>query len=110
MGAPSTAITNNGPVTYIISYSGADEITLNNADITLNKTSTADGTFDVSGSGTSARTVTISNISGTGTLGISIAAESANDSAGNSAGEAGPSATVLVAYVEEIFKDSFESP
>jgi hypothetical protein len=50
----------------------------------------------VSGSGTSARTVTVSSITGVGTLGISIAAGTACDFAGNCSAAAGPSATCAV--------------
>jgi hypothetical protein len=62
----------------------------------LTHTGTATGalSFD-SGTGTT-RTVTISNITGTGTLGIAIDAGSASDQAGNLAAAAGPSATTLV--------------
>jgi len=49
----------------------------------LTKTGTANGTISVSGSGTSVRTVTISSITGNGRLGISIAAGTASDTAGN---------------------------
>jgi large repetitive protein len=49
----------------------------------------------VSGSGTT-RTVTITNTTGDGTIGISIAAGTASDMAGNTAGAAGPSATFIV--------------
>src|SRR6185503_18232654 len=56
---------------------------------------TATGTVGVSGSG-STRTVTISGITGNGTLGISIAAGTASDTAGNLAPAAGPSGIFTV--------------
>jgi hypothetical protein len=90
IAAPSTAITTQGPVSYTITYSGADTVTLANGDIILNKTGTANGSVAVSGSGTSTRTVTISNISGDGSLGISLAAATASDTAGNSSAAVGP--------------------
>ncbi len=96
IGAPSTIITNSGPITYSISYSNADNVTLTNADLTLNTTGTATGDINVSGTGTSARTVTISNITGNGTLGFSIDANTASDAVGNNAVAAGPSATFNV--------------
>jgi uncharacterized glyoxalase superfamily protein PhnB len=105
---PSVDSTTAGPVTYTITYSGADSVTLSNVDVTLNATDTAAGDVAVSGSGTSSRTVTISNITGTGTLGISISADTATDDVGNSAGAAGPSATVSVNMEDFIFGDSFE--
>ena len=94
IGAPSVTTTRNGPVTYTLNYANADNITLALNNITLNKTGDADGTLALSGTDNS-RTVTISDISGDGTLAISIAANSANDKAGNTAAAAN-SATVTV--------------
>ncbi len=97
ISAPSTSLTGGTPVTYTVTYSGADAVTLAAGDITLNKTGTADaGTVEVSGSGNTARTVTVSNFTGDGTLGISIAAGTASDIAGNTATGAGPSTTFEV--------------
>jgi len=64
--------------------------------ITLNKTGTANGKVAVSGSGNTSRTVTISGITGNGTLGISVEAGTARDSAGDLAPAAGPSVTFEV--------------
>ena len=97
LGAPSASITAGGPVTYNVTYTDANlsAITLATADITLNATGTATGTLGVSGTG-STRTVTISAISGDGSLGISIAAGTAIDTAGNPAPAAGPGTTFVV--------------
>ena len=96
MGAPSATDTTSGPVTYTITYSGADSVTLADGDVTLNPTGTASGTVAVTGTGNTTRTVTISAISGDGTLGISLAAATASDTAGNLAAAAGPSGTFNV--------------
>ena len=93
IGEPSVPLTRSGPVTYAVTYEGADTVTLTGANVTLNKTGTANGTVAVSGTGTATRTVTISSITGSGTLGISIAAGTASDTVGNLAAAAGPSAT-----------------
>ena len=93
IGAPSGTLTKSGPITYTITYGGADFVTLANGNIALNKTGTANGTAAVTGSGTASRTVTVSGITGTGTLGISVAAGTASDLAGNLAPAAGPSTT-----------------
>ena len=97
ISAPSLSATNTGPVTYTVTYADANfnSSTLANGDITLNATGTATGTPVVSGSGLT-RTVTISGITGEGTLGISIAAGTATDLAGNAAPAAGPSTTFTV--------------
>lgn len=91
LGAPSATVTATGPVSYTVTYGSATEITLAPANITLNKTGTADGTVSVTGAGNTTRTVTISGITGNGTLGISIAA----GTAGAGAPAAGPSATFV---------------
>ncbi len=101
ISAPSPAITSTGPVTYTITYGDANfgASTLTAADITLNKNGTANGVVSVDAGTGSTRTVTISGITGTGTLGISLAAGTAHDAAGNQAPAAGPSITVAVSNV-----------
>ncbi|MGI6294979.1 MAG: GerMN domain-containing protein [Armatimonadota bacterium] len=97
ISAPSETSTNTGPVTYTVTYAGASEVTLAEGHITLNKTDSADAaTIAVSGTGTTSRTVTLSDITGNGTLGISIAAGTAKDEAGNLCVAAGPSAVFSV--------------
>ena len=95
IGAPSAALTDNGPIDFIVTYTGASAVNLD-GNVTLNSTGTATGTIAVSGGGTSTRQVRIDNITGDGTLGISIAAGTATDAAGNTAGPAGPSTTFTV--------------
>ena len=85
LSAPSVTTTNTGPVTYTVTYTGASSISLSSSNIVLQKTGTANATVAVTGSGTTTRTVTLSSITGDGTLGISLAAGTALDAAGNSA-------------------------
>ena len=96
IGAPSAAITKSCPITYTITYTGANTVTLADGNVTLNKTGTANGTVAVTGSGTATRTVTISSITGDGTLSISIAAATASDTAGNTSSAMGASTTFTV--------------
>ncbi|EKD76300.1 MAG: hemagglutinin/hemolysin-related protein, partial [uncultured bacterium] len=96
ISSSSASLTATTSVTYTVTYSGADSVTLSNVDITLNTTDTATADYDVTGSGTSTRLVTLSNITGDGTLGISVAAATASDVAGNDASDAGPSGTFTV--------------
>lgn len=98
-GTPSALSTASGPVSYAISYSGATSVALSSQHVTLHKTGSANGTVSVTGTGTTSRTVTISNISGDGTLAISLAAGTASDAVGNTAGAVGPSVAFLVANV-----------
>ena len=94
--APSASVATSGPVTYKVNYTGASSVSLASGNITLNKTGTANASVAVGGSGTSSRTVTLSSITGDGTLGISIASGTAQDAIGNLAPAAGPSATFQV--------------
>jgi hypothetical protein len=100
ISAPSVAIENSGvPVTYTVTYTGADTVTLAAENVTLINTGAgiASGSIAVSGTGNITRTVTISNITGIGgILGISIVAGTASDLAGNLAAAAGPSGTFIV--------------
>ncbi|MDD2736637.1 MAG: hypothetical protein PHF56_22120 [Desulfuromonadaceae bacterium] len=95
---PSATVTAFGPVTYTVTYSDTNfkESTLTSADITLSSSGTATGIVSVDSSSGTVRTVTISSISGVGTLGISIAAGTATDLTGNLAGAVGPSAPFVV--------------
>src|SRR5690606_9146121 len=80
VGAPSASPTRAGSVTFAISYTDANfaASTLALGDLTLNRTGTADGTLTLDGSGAS-YTVTVSDITGDGTLGLAIAAGTASD-------------------------------
>jgi len=98
IGAPSAALATSGPISFPVTYadgaqgSGLGTVTLTAGAVTLQKTGTATGTVSVSGSGAN-RTVTLSGISGDGTLGISIGAGTATDQIGNPASASAPSAT-----------------
>ncbi|HTI69860.1 MAG TPA: DUF4347 domain-containing protein, partial [Candidatus Limnocylindria bacterium] len=98
IGSPSASITAGGPVSYTVTYSDANfqSSTLSAGNITVNTTGSASASSAVvSGSGTT-RTVTLSGITGSGTLGISIASGTGSDVAGNLAPGAGPSTTFTV--------------
>jgi parallel beta-helix repeat protein len=100
IGSPSVPGTARGPVTFTVTYSDSnfDSSSLTAADVALNTTGTATGTVTVSPGTGSTRIVTVTNIRGTGTLGVSIAAGTAVDAAGNPAPAAGPSGTVTVTH------------
>ena len=80
----STIAAGAGSVTYAVTYADANfaSSSLTTGGITLNKTGTADGTVGLTGSGTS-YTVTISSITGVGTLGITVGANTSLDTATN---------------------------
>jgi len=97
IGAPSVAATQQGPVTFRISYIGATGITLQVGDVSINGTGSATARVaSVSTTGGNQRNITLDTISGDGTLTITIAAGTATDDAGNLAAAAGPSAEVVV--------------
>ncbi len=99
ISAPSSTIANaSSVVNYTVTYSDANfnSSTLSTSDVTLNQTDTANATVSVDSNSGTTRTVTLSGITANGTLGISIAAGTATDDAGNTAPAAGPSSTVSV--------------
>ncbi|BCS55760.1 hypothetical protein GSbR_03640 [Geobacter sp. SVR] len=101
IGVPSaTTVKSDTTVTYSVSYGGAENITLAANNITLIKSGTANGQVAVSGSGTTSRTISIGNITGDGTLGITIAAGTAT--AGGGAITAQPSAASAPFTVDNI--------
>ncbi len=101
ISSPSATTTNHGTITYTITYADANfkSSTLTAANVTLNKTGTANGVVTVSSGTGLTRTVTISGITGSGTLSITLAANTASDNAGNQALAAGPSSTFSVTNV-----------
>ena len=80
---PSSSLARSGPVTYTVTYYGADKVTLESSNVTLDKIGSADGIVTASGTGNT-RIVTVSTITGDGLLAIKIAAGTATDTAGNS--------------------------
>jgi len=98
ISGPSAAIATAGDsVSYTITYTDAHlaSVTLTSAGITLKRTGTAKGTVQVTGTGNT-RTVTITNITGDGTLGISVKAGTAVDVSGLKSLATGPSVSFAV--------------
>ena len=95
LSGPSTNLTRGGPVSYTVTYSDFAQITLTAEDLTLNRTGSANGNVGISGASNS-RLITISGITGTGTIGISILEGTASDWVGNLAPSVGPSSAFTV--------------
>jgi Secretion system C-terminal sorting domain/Bacterial Ig domain len=91
IGVPSTLFFTSGSVTYNVTYKDATVINLTSEAITLNKTGTANGVIAVTNGTTLNPIVTISDITGAGTLGISILSGTSSNLVGNVDGGAGPS-------------------
>ncbi|MDQ1256536.1 MAG: large repetitive protein, partial [Candidatus Hydrogenedentes bacterium] len=94
IGMPSVAETRSGPVDYLVSFVDASGVVLMPEDITLDVTGNVDAMFGVSPAKDGSYTVTLSNITGTGTLGFTIAPGAVTDAAGNPC--AGASTPVMV--------------
>ncbi|MFT7007235.1 MAG: hypothetical protein ACJAXJ_001749 [Colwellia sp.] len=94
ISAPSQTKINTGPITYTVTYTDAEKVNLTSNHITLNKTGT-NATITVTNGSTNTPTVTLSDISGDGSLGISIGASSARNDI-NSAPAVGPSTAFTV--------------
>jgi len=104
--APSRLATTSSTVVYTVTYSGASSISLVNANVSLLTTGTATGTLSVSGSGTVNRNISISGISGNGTIGVSAVAGTATDTVGNTSLAPTASSTFLVTN-DPIFSESW---
>jgi uncharacterized repeat protein (TIGR01451 family) len=98
LSAPSVKTTAGGPIRFDVTYADLHfhGSTLSASDVILNRSGTANADVVVTGSGTQWH-VTLMNVTGKGTLGISLAAGTASDNAGNHAAAAGPSATATIA-------------
>ena len=99
ISTPSVPITRSGPVDYTVTYDNVETVTLKPADVILNCGGSAAGDVTVTGAkadGTFVRTVTVHNITGDGSIGISLPENTATDAAGLTAPAAGPSAVFVV--------------
>lgn len=95
-GPTPTSGNSSATIEWTVTYSGADTVTLSSTDVTLGGTATAGCAKSISGSGTTSRTVSVTGCTGNGTLTISIAANSAQDNAGNTSLAAGPSTSATI--------------
>ena len=93
---PSLNSTDDGPCTYTLLYGGAYGVILKAVNVTLQKTGTANGVKSVLGSGRYKRKARVNSTTGDGTIGVSVAAGTAYDQAGNVAAAVPPSATFVV--------------
>ena len=84
-GTPSSVLTRNTPVSFTVTFTDVnfDAASVSASDFQLVTTGTAFGTIGISGTGAS-RTVTVSNITGNGTIAVQLKAGSVLDLAGNS--------------------------
>ncbi|MBZ0124811.1 MAG: hypothetical protein K8F32_00395, partial [Rhodocyclaceae bacterium] len=86
ISAPSVLGATTGPVTWTVLFSGAQNVLLAPAHVNVISTGTAAaGTVTVTGAGRFQRKVRLENLTGAGTLSVSLNAGTANDSAGNTA-------------------------
>ena len=83
ISAPNPANTVSGPVEYIVTYTDADTVTLDETDITLNTTGDVMASVVVADLGGGQWSVTLLGITGEGSLGFTIAPGTASDTTGN---------------------------
>ncbi len=97
IGSPSLSLTSSTDVTYTVTYTGASSTRLIAASTTLNGTGTATGTITITGAtNTTSSVVTISSITGDGTLGITVRAGVTADQYGNESTSTPASTTFTV--------------
>ncbi|GIL18665.1 MAG: hypothetical protein BroJett040_24160 [Oligoflexia bacterium] len=100
IGSPSQSIVKSGPVTFLVTYgSGTDTATinLNSGNISFSGTDfTGCSVTGVANTSANTRTVTVNGCTGTGTVAISIAANTATSTTGDPAASAGPSTSYTV--------------
>jgi LPXTG-site transpeptidase (sortase) family protein len=97
ISAPSAAFTITGPVEFEVSIPGAATVNLQSTDVILNNTGTADATtIDVIDGDTENPIISISGITGDGTIGISLPVGIAYDILGNPSIEVDSSTTFVV--------------
>ncbi|SQH77456.1 protein of unknown function, Conserved repeat domain protein [Shewanella benthica] len=99
ISAPSSSLANSGPVTYTVSYFDVEQVNLTAADITLNKTGSANADVTIVNGDLSTARVSLDNLSGEGSLGITIAAGTARFST-NLSPAAGPSTIFAVDVIK----------
>ncbi|MDT3322208.1 Ig-like domain-containing protein, partial [Shewanella sp. SP1S2-4] len=95
IGSPSALLTSSTPITYTVSYLDAETVNLTTAAISLNTTGDANADVSVENGDATPATVRLANFTGNGSLGISIAANTARNSI-NLAPAAGPSGVFSV--------------
>jgi outer membrane lipoprotein-sorting protein len=81
---------------FQVTYSGADTINLTSGNITVNTTGPSCDTPIVTNGTTSTPTVTLTNCTGNGTVGITVAASTSSDEAGNQNSVSSASATATI--------------
>jgi hypothetical protein len=92
----SNSYTGQSNITYLVNFLNAATVTLSSSTVTLNKSGTANGTVTVSACSTSSCLITISGISGDGTLGVSLPAGSIVAAGGAQSAAVGPSVPFIV--------------
>jgi hypothetical protein len=104
IGLPNANDANSGStITFTVTYEEATTYSLLDTGVTLNTTGGASCSKGVTNGTTSAPTVTLTNCTGNGTVGISIAANTAQDAAGNGNAASAASATFNVDNTAPIF-------
>jgi len=95
VGSPSTLLASTGPLTFPVTISNADDISLTAADVNISSTGTANASVSITGGTTSTPTINLTSLSGDGTLAVSVNGGIArNDSSSSIATSISQSATI----------------
>lgn len=95
-GPSKSPVKADSSVSYVVTYSGAANITLGQSDVALITTGTANAYVSVSDLSSSQKTITLSNIMGEGTISIKVAAGTAVDEINNPSKASALSDAVIV--------------
>ncbi|MDX1281589.1 putative Ig domain-containing protein [Shewanella colwelliana] len=95
ISGPSSSLVSSGPVTYTVNYVDVEQVDLTDAKVVLNKTGSANADITVIDGDLSTVIISLDNLVGDGSLGVSIVAGTARYST-NLAPAAGPSSVFVV--------------
>lgn len=96
IGPPSVSQTLVGPVTFLVTYGETETVTLCADDVELLSSGAVDAKVSVEILSSTTRQITLTELSGTGTMCVALKPGTAMDAAGNFANEAGPSEPVII--------------
>ncbi|OEG74517.1 hypothetical protein BEL05_18955 [Shewanella colwelliana] len=95
ISGPSSSLVSSGPVTYTVNYVDVEQVDLTDAKVVLNKTGSANADITVIDGDLSTAIISLDNLVGDGSLGVSIVVGTARYST-NLAPAAGPSSVFVV--------------
>jgi hypothetical protein len=96
IAAPAPTASNSGPISFTLNYANVDSVDLQAGDITPIFTGDAAGTVNIVDGTSMTPQVQLTGLTGDGTVTITVAADTGEDSAGNTTPETGPSTAATI--------------